>query len=61
MDDIYAGIAEELRTQFMLGYTPPKDQSTGYHSIHLATKNKDLTVQTREGYYSGESTTSRKH
>ena len=47
-------IAEELRTQFMLGYTPPKDQSTGYHSIHLTTKNKDLMVQTREGYYSGQ-------
>ena len=26
VDDIYAQIAEELRTQFMLGYTPPKDQ-----------------------------------
>jgi hypothetical protein len=43
-----------LRTQFMLGYTPPKDQTAGYHSIHLAAKNKDLTVQTREGYYSGQ-------
>jgi VWFA-related protein len=53
VDDIYAQIAEELRTQFMLGYTPPKDQTAGYHSIHLAAKNKDLAVQTREGYYSG--------
>ena len=53
VDDAYASIAEELRTQFVLGYTPPKDQSSGYHSIHLATKNKDQTVQTREGYYSG--------
>jgi VWFA-related protein len=56
VDDIYAQIAEELRTQFMLGYTPPKDQTAGFHSIHLTTKTKDLTVQTREGYYSGEST-----
>jgi VWFA-related protein len=55
VDDIYAQIAEELRTQFMLGYTPPKDEPSGYHSIHLTTKKKDLTVQTREGYYSGES------
>ncbi len=54
VDDIYAQIAEELRTQFMLGYTPPKDQTAGYHSIHLAAKNKDLAVQTREGYYSGQ-------
>lgn len=54
VDDIYAQIAEELRTQFMLGYTPPKDQTSGYHSIHLTTKKKDLTVQTRAGYYSGQ-------
>jgi VWFA-related protein len=54
VDDDYAQIAEELRTQFMLGYTPPKDQSTGYHSIHLTAKKKDLVVQTREGYYSGQ-------
>jgi VWFA-related protein len=54
VDDIYAQIAEELRTQFMLGYTPPKDQSSGYHSIHLTAKKKDLTVQTRAGYYSGQ-------
>jgi VWFA-related protein len=54
VDDIYAQIAEELRTQFMLGYTPPKDQTAGYHSIHLTARNKDLAVQTREGYYSGQ-------
>jgi VWFA-related protein len=53
VDDVYASIAEELRTQFVLGYTPPKDQSSGYHSITLTTKKKDDTVQTREGYYSG--------
>jgi len=54
VDDDYAQIAEELRTQFMLGYTPPKDQSSGYHSIHLTAKKKDLVVQTRAGYYSGQ-------
>jgi VWFA-related protein len=54
VDDVYASIAEELRTQFMLGYTPPKDQTSGYHSIHLTTKNKDQTVQTRAGYFSTE-------
>jgi VWFA-related protein len=54
VDDIYAQIAEELRTQFMLGYTPPKDQASGYHSIQLTAKKKDLAVQTRAGYYSGQ-------
>jgi VWFA-related protein len=54
VDDVYASIAEELRTQFILGYTPPRDQSSGYHSIHLTTKNKDQEVQTRQGYFTGE-------
>jgi VWFA-related protein len=51
-DQIYASIAEELRTQYMLGYTPDK-QSTdeGYHKIILTAKKKDLFVQTRDGYY----------
>jgi VWFA-related protein len=54
VDEVYAAIAEELRTQFILGYTPPKDQASGYHSIHLTTKNKDQIVQTRAGYFSGK-------
>jgi len=52
IDQIYDSIAEELRTQYNLGYTPDKDNSgTGYHKISLVTKQKDLAVQTREGYY----------
>jgi VWFA-related protein len=54
VDEVYAAIAEELRTQFILGYTPPKDQASGYHSIHLTTKNKDQIVQTRAGYFTGQ-------
>jgi len=50
--DIYTSIAEELRTQYSMGYTPDKDSAaSGYHRIQLAVKNKDLTVQTRDGYY----------
>jgi hypothetical protein len=42
-----------LRNQYSLGYTPVKTDSTAsYHKIHLTTKNKDLTVQARDGYYS---------
>jgi len=51
IDQIYASIAEELRNQYSLGYTPGPDVTSGYHKIHLATKQKDMTVQTREGYY----------
>jgi VWFA-related protein len=50
--EIYDSIADELRTQYHLGYTPDKDSSaSGYHHIQLAVKRKELSVQTREGYY----------
>jgi len=50
--DIYTSIAEELRTQYSMGYTPDKDSAaSGYHHVLLAVKKKDLTVQTRDGYY----------
>jgi len=52
---IYTQIAEELRAQYRLGYTP--DQTTaadGYHQIELTTHRKDLIVQTRDGYYTGK-------
>jgi VWFA-related protein len=51
-DQVYTSIAQELRSQYMLGYTPDKssaDQS--YHKIALLAKKKDLIVQTRDGYY----------
>jgi VWFA-related protein len=52
IDQIYASITEELRNQYSLGYSPGSDVSPGYHKIHLTVKQKDLTVQTRDGYYS---------
>ena len=54
IDQIYTAIDEELRNQYSLGYTPDKvDAAPGYHKIHLTVKQKDLVVQTREGYYAG--------
>ena len=50
--DIYDAINEELRNQYGLGYVPNKaDATPGYHKIHLTVKQKDLAVQTRDGYY----------
>jgi VWFA-related protein len=52
VDKIYASIAEELRTQYNLGYTPDKaNDAAGYHKISLTAKDKNLAVQTRDGYY----------
>jgi len=53
IDQIYSQIEEELRNQYSLGYTPDRTaaEAPGYRKIQLATKEKDLTVQTRAGYY----------
>lgn len=51
-DQVYASIAEELRSQYMLGYTPDKSSADeSYHRITLTANKKDLIVQTRDGYY----------
>lgn len=50
--DIYDAIAEELPNEYSIGYTPASDVVPGYHKINLTTKQKDMTVQAREGYYS---------
>ena len=47
---VYDEVDEDLRHQYSLGYSPDRAEG-GYHKIHLATKQKGLTVQTREGYY----------
>jgi len=52
IDQIYESIAEELRNQYSIGYSPAADAASGYRKIHLNVKQKDMTVQTRDGYYS---------
>ena len=52
---IYNQIAEELRAQYRLGYTPSQDAAaSGYHQIDLSLHQKGLFVQTRDGYYTGK-------
>ena len=50
--DIFEQIQEELRSQYSLGYTPNAESSnTGFRPIKLRTRDKNLKVQTRSGYY----------
>ena len=52
IDEIYTAINQELRNQYALGYVPEKtDATAGYHKLHVAVKQKDASVQTRQGYY----------
>jgi VWFA-related protein len=51
LDDIYRQIQEELRSQYSLGYAPDKDTGPGYRTVRVLAKNKNLVVQSRDGYY----------
>ncbi|MGH9537468.1 MAG: VWA domain-containing protein [Terriglobales bacterium] len=53
VDQIYSQIEEELRNQYSLGYTPDRGSGveSGYHKIQVVARQKDLTVQARDGYY----------
>jgi VWFA-related protein len=52
LEEIYGQIAEELRGQYVLTYTPDVvDKEGGFHKIALKASKDDLTVVTREGYY----------
>lgn len=56
IDDVYKQIAEELRSEYRLGFTPDEAAAReGYHQIDLSLKdpdkNKKLDVQVRAGYY----------
>ena len=52
--DIYKEIQDELRNQYNIGYTPDKAEGEDYRKITVETKNKDYTVQAREGYYASK-------
>ena len=54
-DEVYAQIGAELQGQYLLTYTPDKESggdSDGFHKVSLKAKNDELTVTTREGWYS---------
>jgi VWFA-related protein len=45
-------IADELRTQYLLGYTSTNSQRDGsFRKIHAQVRNSDYKVQARRGYY----------
>src|SRR5277367_5172387 len=54
VEKIYSEIEEELRNQYSLGYPLDKTAGAGYHRLQVTTKQKDLIVQARDGYYLGQ-------
>jgi len=52
VDKIYDRVQEELRNQYSLGYVSDQAATeTAFRTISLTVNQKNLTVQTREGYY----------
>jgi len=54
LDEIYGQIAEELRGQYLLTYSPDKPADGEYHKVLIKGKKDDWTVVAREGYYAEE-------
>jgi VWFA-related protein len=52
---IYAAIAAQLNSAYMLQYTPTPQAAadSGFHHIRLKPKQKGLSLQMTEGYWSG--------
>ncbi len=53
LEQVYESIEEELRSLYSIGYTPDRETAkpNAYHTIRLATRDKGLVVQARDGYY----------
>ena len=51
LDLIFTQIADDMRLQYQIGYTPPDSEPGSYHKIELKPKAKHLTVQSRVGFY----------
>ena len=50
LDDATARIAEELNSQYVLGYTSPRGADGKYHSIRVRMHGAEYKVRARNGY-----------
>ncbi len=50
LNDATARIAEELNTQYVLGYTSPHGADGQYHTIRVRVTGTDDRVRARNGY-----------
>jgi VWFA-related protein len=52
LDDIFRMIQEEMRSQYAISYSPANSEKDGgFRKIEIKSKNKDLRVQARKGYF----------
>ncbi len=52
LQQIFAEIDDEMRSQYAIGYAPPNPERDGsFRKIEIRTENKDYRVAARKGYY----------
>jgi len=52
IEQIYASLEKQLRSQYSIGYTPERKYGGGqYRKIRLSAKQPGLIIQTRAGYF----------
>jgi VWFA-related protein len=51
--EFYSRITEQARNQYTLLYSPHGERDVDYHKIEVRVRRPDLTILTRQGYYSG--------
>jgi VWFA-related protein len=51
LDQIYAQIEDELRSQYLLGYAPEQSNNKGFRKIKVKVQKDGMIVHAREGYY----------
>ena len=50
LDEAAARIAEELNSQYVLGYTSPRGADGQFHSLRVRIAGSDYRVRARNGY-----------
>jgi VWFA-related protein len=58
LEQIYAEIEEELRSQYSLGYMPDS-KNPGFRKIRVTVNKEGMIVHAREGYWPSKSSTSK--
>jgi VWFA-related protein len=53
LEDLYTQLTEQARNQYTLAFVPEKvDRALEYHPLEVRVRRSNLTLLTREGYYS---------
>jgi Ca-activated chloride channel family protein len=55
LEGVYKQVADELRSQYLIGYYPKNDRRDGrWRTIRVEVKMKDASVRARSGYRAPE-------